>query len=208
MQIFLVRHGETVWNRQRRLQGRADSPLTLRGARLAVAYGQHLSEALAGHDLGEVGFFVSPLGRTRQTASLIADCLGLGEDAFEVDPLLAEHDVGALEGLVWQEIEARHGLTPASWREWDTRAPGGETRSEMFERASAWLARPRPCQTAVVVSHGGLSRTFRAAYLQLGPDERMALEPHSHGLMFELKDGRCTPHLVDDTPPRADAPLG
>jgi len=208
MRIHLVRHGETVWNRQRRLQGRADSPLTLRGARLAVAYGRHLAGALRGEDPASIGFYVSPLGRTRQTASLIADCLGLADDCFVPDPLLAEHDVGALEGLAWEEIEARHGLGREAWRDWDTRPPEGETRREVFERARTWLEEIRPHRTAVVVTHGGLSRAFRAAYLKLGAREGQALEPHSHGRLFELVDGRCIPHVVDREPETPEAPLG
>ena len=208
MRIFLVRHGETVWNRARRMQGRADSPLTLRGARLAEAYGRLLARELDGEAKGRTGFYVSPMGRTRQTASLIADCLGVDLDAFAVDPLLAEHDVGAFEGLGWPEIEARHGVTREDWRDWSTRPPGGETRTEVLARAQAWLAESRPHDIAVLVTHGGLSRTFRAAFLGASERGRVEMTSHDHGRVFVLEGGDVREIVVDDADHPSEAAFG
>jgi probable phosphoglycerate mutase len=208
MRIFFVRHGETVWNREGRLQGQADSPLTLRGVQLSLAYGDFLKGALAATSPDRVGLFMSPLGRTRQTASLLADALGLPLASFAVDPLLAEHDVGVLEGLDWQEIEARHGLTRDAWRRWETRAPGGESRLDVLRRAERWLGEARPHDVAVLVSHGGVSRAFRTACLRLDEAERRGLERHEHGRIFEIEGARCTPHEVVPPEPGPDSPLG
>jgi len=208
MRIFFVRHGETVWNREGRLQGQADSPLTLRGVQLCLAYGDFLKSALAATARERIGFYVSPLGRTRQTASLLGDALGVPLAAFTVDPLLAEHDVGELEGLGWSEIEARHGLTPEIWRRWDTPAPGGETRLDVLNRARRWLGESRTHEISVVVSHGGLSRAFRTAYLGLDDAGRLELERHAHGHVFELDDGACTAHEVVPAEDAPDSPLG
>lgn len=208
MRIFFVRHGETAWNREGRLQGRADSPLTLRGVQLCLAYGDFLESALAGTAPEAIGFYVSPMGRTRQTASLLADALGVPLAAFAVDPLLAEHDVGELEGLDWDEIEDRHGLTREIWRRWDTRAPGGESRLDVLGRARRWLGESRRLDVAVVVSHGGLSRALRTAYLGLGEDERLELERHAHGRIFELADGACRTHEVVPVEAGPDSPIG
>lgn len=211
MRTYFVRHGETVWNRERRLQGQADSPLTLRGAQLAVSYGRHLAEALAGLDLEDahqVGFYVSPLGRTRQTASLIADCLGVNHRAFQIEPLLAEHHVGTFAGMLWDHIEAEHGVSPKTWRNWTTRPPEGETREEVLERTRTWLKQDHGHDVAIVVSHGGLSRAFRAAYLELDAEARMAIQPHPHGSMFRFEDGHCEQIVVADAPQNADSPLG
>lgn len=208
MRIFFVRHGETVWNRASRLQGRADSPLTLRGVQLCAAYGDFLKAALAGVASDRVGFYVSPLGRTRQTASLLADALGVPLERFRVDPLLAEHDVGELEGLDWQQIEARHGISKEIWRRWETRAPGGENRLDVLARARSWLDEKRPYDVAVVVSHGGVSRAFRTAYLELGEEERFAITRHQHGKAFDLDGGRCTWHDIVPVEDAPDSPLG
>lgn len=208
MRVFFIRHGETVWNRDRRLQGRADSPLTLRGVQLCLAYGDFLKSALAAVASERLGLYVSPLGRTRQTASLIADTLGVPLGAFQVDPLLAEHDVGELEGLDWGEIEARHGLTREIWQGWDVRAPGGETRTEVAARARRWLAEPRSHDVAVLVSHGGVSRGFRTVYQDLDDEARVHVERHEHGDVFELANGRATRHAVVPAEDLPHSPLG
>jgi probable phosphoglycerate mutase len=207
VRTYFVRHGETAWNREARLQGQADSPLTLRGVQLCLAYGDFLKAALAGVEPSRIGFYVSPLGRTRQTASLLADVLGVPLASFETDPLLAEHHVGELEGLRWDEIETRHGLTREIWRRWDTRAPGGETRLEVLDRVKGWLGTARGHEIAVVVSHGGVSRAFRTAYLDLDDDARHAIARHEHGQIFELADGRCTTHQVVPLEDTTDSPL-
>ncbi len=208
MRVFFIRHGETAWNRAGRLQGQADSPLTLRGVELCIAYGDFLKSALAGTDPQRIGFYASPMGRTRQTASLLADALGVSLAAFTIDPLLAEHDVGQLEGLDWPEIEARHGLTREAWRQWETKAPGGESRLDVLARARRWLEEARPHDTIVLVSHGGFSRAFRTAWLGLGDDERRALSRHAHGRIYEFEGDVCTPHDVVPIEDGQDSPLG
>lgn len=208
MRLFFVRHGETAWNREGRLQGQADSPLTLRGVQLCMAYGDFLKSALAGTDPGRIGFYASPMGRTRQTASLLADALGVPLGAFTIDPLLAEHDVGELEGLDWREIEARHGLTREIWRRWDTKAPGGESRIDVLGRAKRWLGESRAHDVAVLVSHGGFSRAFRTAWLGLDDEARHAITRHSHGCIFEFEGDACTTHEVVPIEDGQDSPLG
>jgi probable phosphoglycerate mutase len=193
--IYLVRHGETVWNRAGRLQGRGDSPLTLRGIGHATAYGRLLADAL--DSAGSVRIHASPMGRARQTAALIADALGLAGDPVRVDPLLAEHDVGEWTGRTWAEIERETGLGPERLRDWSFRPPGGETRSEMRERAARWLAGREEAAIDVVVSHGGMSRAFRAAFLGLGPRAAAALPPHTHGRLFRLADGEAIEFVAD-----------
>lgn len=206
MEIYFVRHGETVWNRDLRLQGRADSPLTLRGVRLALAYAERLRELLAGVD--DVAVYTSPLGRATQTAAIVADAIGVQAQNAIRDSLLAEQDVGAFEGRSWAQIEQEHGLTTDRYRAWDFRVPDGESRVEMFERARRWLAQPRGCQVAVVVSHGGFSRVFRGAYLALEPPAIMTLPPHDHGRMFRLADGRSEELAVPVGPAVDEAALG
>ena len=183
MTIYLIRHGETVWNRAGRFQGRADSPLTLAGTRLAIAYGEHLREQLG--RAPDVEIHTSPLGRARQTAALIADVLELDTEAIRADERLAEHDVGALEGCTWDEVHARFGLTRERFSAWDFRPPSGESRDEILARARSWLAEPcrRP---AIAVSHGGFSRLLRCAYLGLTPAAMRDLPSHVHGRLFVL----------------------
>ena len=72
--LYLLRHGETAWNLERRLQGSKDSPLTTRGREQAAAMGRALAAELA-CEPGPTIFLRSPLGRTRETASF----LGVGD---------------------------------------------------------------------------------------------------------------------------------
>jgi broad specificity phosphatase PhoE len=206
MKIYYVRHGETVWNREQRLQGQKDSPLTLRGVELAIGYGNWLADRL--RDARDVAFFASPLGRTRQTATIIADCIGHDASEIQLDPLLGEHDVGAFEGMTWEEIGTEHGVTREDWQDWHFRGHGGEARIDVLSRARRWLSMQRAHQTVVVVSHGGFSRAFRAAYLKLDAASAVELDRHDHGKLFCFEAGRCNEHIIDGRAPRAEAPLG
>jgi broad specificity phosphatase PhoE len=69
-EIYLLRHGETEWNTQGRYHGTLDSPLTRRGRKQAEDVGRLLSAILKGRN---VAFYISPLGRTRETAEIICD---------------------------------------------------------------------------------------------------------------------------------------
>ena len=84
--IYLVRHGETTWNRVGRRQGHNDSPLTELGIEQARAAGRVLQRAIA--DIHNVCIETSPLGRARQTALIVGEILGLDPNAILVAPLL------------------------------------------------------------------------------------------------------------------------
>lgn len=101
-EIYLVRHGETEWNRDARIQGRRDSPLTALGRDQARRIGQLLA------DLGLAGLPVSasPLGRVQTTLAIIGEHLALGP--VTLDPRLAEVALGCWEGLTAAEIRAAY----------------------------------------------------------------------------------------------------
>jgi broad specificity phosphatase PhoE len=202
-EIYYVRHGETVWNRLQRLQGRRDSPLTLWGVQLAIAYGDCLQRALAGER--DVEVISSPMARTRQTAAIIADVIGLDADAIAIDERVAEHDVGDWAGRSWEEISRQDGIDPGDRRDWDLRPPAGETRREMLGRARAWLASPRTRAVTILVSHGGFSRVLRGAYLGFEPTGMASVATHTHGRLYRLADG-CADEIVahDSAPPPED----
>src|SRR5712692_8153285 len=113
MTIFLVRHGETEWNRARRYQGWSDSPLTERGIAQAKAIGHRL-RALPEAASAEI--VASPIGRARRTAEIIAECLGRTAP-LRFDERLREISIGAWDGLDRREIRARMGkeFTEFEW---------------------------------------------------------------------------------------------
>ena len=145
MLLYLVRHGETDWNAQRRIQGRTDIPLNDRGREQARRSG----ELLARRTWDAV--VSSPLSRALETATIIADQLGL--PAPSTDGRLIERDYGESEGMDIAEVDRRFpkGTDPE----------GRETPEEVATRALAALldiAEAYPDQAVVVVAHGGLIR--------------------------------------------------
>ena len=146
MLLYLVRHGETDWNRQRRIQGLTDIPLNDTGREQAARTGA----LLAGRHWDTV--MASPLSRALETASIIADAVGL--PAPTTDDRLVERNYGEAEGLDFEELQR---LFPD-----DTPVPGREKRSAVAARAIDALmdiARRHPDEAVIVVSHGGLIRS-------------------------------------------------
>lgn len=196
--LYFVRHGQTHWNRDLRLQGQKDSPLTLKGVHQVVAYGRCLAERLKGGPRPVL--IASPLGRAAQSAALVAEQLAIPYDAIRFDDLLKERNQGILDGLNRAEIAATHAPPEQERRRWDYAAPGGESMAQVFERSQRFLASLPAGQTTVVVAHGVVSRALRAAYLGLTPDQVAGLERHEQDRLFRLADGHiervvCAGHV-------------
>lgn len=185
-EIYLIRHGETEWNAQGRFQGKLDSALTGTGVKQAEAIGRRL----AGLDLAFEAFVCSPLGRTRQTAAIIAASADL--PAAQCDDRLAEVSLGSWDGLTHIDIDAQwpgllDGSTPFDWF---FRSPDGESYDAAFLRAESWL-RERQGAT-VAVSHGLVSRIIRGAYSGLSRTEALRL-PVPQDVIWRLSNGRIDP---------------
>ena len=181
-ELFLVRHGETQWNREGRFQGALDSPLTDRGKSQASALGQRLAKVAAHVERLEV----SPLGRTRQTAKLIVELLPGLSACF--DAALGEVSLGSWDGLTDVDIDAQWPgrLDGSSPFDWYFRSPDGESYEMAFDRASDWLARQDGA--AIVVTHGLFSRVLRGVYLGLPREQALEL-PVPQDQIWRLADG-------------------
>lgn len=141
--IALVRHGETDWNRERRIQGLTDIPLNDTGRQQAAA----TAEAL--RDESWDAIYASPLSRAAETASIMAAGLGLAEPVHV--PELVERRHGALEGL---DPAGRAALEASA-----ATIDGLEPRSAVIERSSAALlalAERHPGGRLLAVAHGGV----------------------------------------------------
>ncbi|MDC8784699.1 histidine phosphatase family protein [Roseateles koreensis] len=161
--ILAIRHGETAWNRETRLQGHLDIPLNTQG----VAQARQLALALKDESVAAV--YASDLQRARQTAEAIADEKGL---PLQLEPRLRERAFGCFEGLTWQEIAERWPAQSEAWRRRDPTfgAEGGEVLQDFYARsvkAVTELARAHPGQTIVVVSHGGVMDCLHRAGMRL-----------------------------------------
>lgn len=155
MQVWLVRHGETLWNRERRFQGHEDIPLSDQGraearACAALLKGLHFD-----------ALFSSDLARASETAELAFAAHGLN---LECDPRFRERHMGVLQGHTREEIPQ---LFPSAWAAFNENAPncevegGGESiamvRDRFFEGLGAIFENWQGKRVGVV-SHGGVAR--------------------------------------------------
>jgi probable phosphoglycerate mutase len=188
--ILLVRHGQTLFNAEGRLQGRLDSPLCDAGVRHAQSQGA-LIRSLIENDAGNYTVVSSPLGRAKTTAEIICRAAELRE--LVVDDRLAEVSLGEWDGLTGPEIDARWpGTRQSSVRlSWAAGCPGAETYQEALQRASEWL-RTYSEQPVVAVSHGVTGSLIRGLYAGLSKDELLRL-PVPHDVVFALTNGRVDP---------------
>lgn len=185
MLITLVRHGETDWNAQRRLQGATDVPLNDTGREQARDAGRRLADRADGAYLA-----ASDLSRARETAEIIGAELGLGEPATY--SALRERSYGEAEGVGLDEFRRRFAGTDI---------PGAETDEHLEQRLRAGLdavaeaARAAGATHVIAVSHGGvIGRLLRAATADAvpAPGQRVV---NGSAHTFSWNDGALT--LVD-----------
>lgn len=182
--LALLRHAPTAWNRDGRMQGRADVPLSEEGrARYAAL---RLPPAVAGFAVR-----VSPLGRARETAAL----LGV---AAETDARLIEMDWGRYEGRTLAELRAAEGAALAAneARGLDFRPPGGESPREVQVRVAPLLAEIATAGAPTLcITHRGVIRAVyawaRAWPLTGKPPDRLA----SAAVQIFALDGAGVPRL-------------
>lgn len=161
--LIFIRHGETDWNVEGRLQGQRDIPLNARGRDQAAAAGRAVRKIVATEAArAALAYVASPLGRARRTMELARAVLGLPPLAYATDARLVELTFGEWEGLTWPEVKARAPYL-ASGREsckWDFVPPGGESYAMLALRVAPWLA--ELAGDTLVVSHGGVARVLLA----------------------------------------------
>jgi probable phosphoglycerate mutase len=168
--IWLVRHGETNFNREQRLQGRIDSDLTREGVGQARAVARWFAARV--DDRGQWTISASPLGRAQTTAGLIAEATGL---AVATDARLTELSIGGWEGKTRAEIETLH--PELAGQPFWMRSPDGEPWAEAAARIGAWLGEwAERDHHVIAVSHAGAGKLLRALYLGLDLDAARALD--------------------------------
>jgi len=158
--ILLARHGETLWNKEQRLQGQLDSPLTATGIKQA----EKLAQALCLHNIS--GIYSSPLNRAYQTA--LACAATCHQDVNVLDALKERH-FGDWQGRLYQEVQAHKYFNEIFKQVTDTPPPNGESALQAQRRifiALKTLALQHKKQTVLVVSHGDLIRSLCALFTQ------------------------------------------
>ena len=152
--VAMLRHGDTAWSAEGRIQGRADVALSDAGRERLRAF--HLPQACAG-----MRVVTSPLARCVETAALI------GAPHAEREPRLVEMSWGAWQGRRLAELRAELGAAMADneARGWDFRPADGETPREVLARLASWLAvvAASECATLAVTHRGVIRAAFAAA---------------------------------------------
>lgn len=178
--VLVVRHGETTWNRDRRVQGWAPTPLTERGRRQAGALADHLAETYEVDRL-----LSSDLRRTRETTVHLARALDC-EPTFEV--AWRERDFGCLQGLGYDDLWAGYpefAVDEVGYAAAEARPESGESLLDVRERVLARWRRLReelhPEETACVIAHGG------PIYLLLGAVKGWDVER----ALLDQEQGNC-----------------
>jgi probable phosphoglycerate mutase len=180
-QFVLLRHAETEWNRERRIQGQQDAPLTSNGRKQAEGWGRALGKYQLDHLVS------SDLGRAKLTADLINQSLKL---SYSLEPRLREQDWGSWSGVKFSDLKA-DDLKVQERRGWHFRPAGGESRLEVLERSQQALvdtARRLRGDRILVVTHGGVIRCllYRLYHRSFLPEEPSLLQSYrSHWLSYD-----------------------
>ncbi len=174
--VYVVRHGQTDWNAEYRLQGQADTDLNATGRWQAGANGRRLAGLIA--EPSGFDFVASPMLRTRHTMELIRSAIGLDPLAYRTDPRLVEISFGDWQGFTFAELEERcPGSTDGRRHaKWDFQPPGdgAESYEMLLERIRPWLDVLR--QPTVCVTHGGVIRCLFRLVADLSKQEAAGLE--------------------------------
>jgi broad specificity phosphatase PhoE len=193
--LYFIRHGETDWNVEGRLQGQHDTPLNRAGLGQAARCGDILRDLLArdGRDPRDFDYVASPLVRARKTMELVRAGLALDPAGYRTDPRLAELSFGRWEGLTFADLKASapdtRALAAREHDKWGFRPPGGESYADLLVRVSAWHA--SVARDTVAVSHGGVARTL---IVHFGVEPPAAAPVHSidQGVVYQFAPGRLT----------------
>lgn len=194
MLIYMIRHGQTDWNAELRMQGQKDIPLNALGRSQATGNGHALQRILADRT-GSFDFVASPLSRTRETMERLRAAMGLSPLEYRADERLVELNFGDWEGHTLAELDL---LWPDSLKarakgKWDFIPPGADAESyEILSwRVGSWLrsiSGPTVC-----VSHGGVMRSvLRLVGGYSGDEAAEANIPQDRILEVDVSAGRTT----------------
>jgi broad specificity phosphatase PhoE len=173
--FYFVRHGETDWNAERRLQGQLDIPLNDVGRLQSAQSGSTLRRLIAAGRKApaDFAFISSPLSRARETMEILRDVLGLPRAGYAVEPRLAELSFGRWEGLTYPEVRALDGLALVlrDRDKWNFAAPQGESYADLLSRVREWHASVEG--DVIVAAHGGVARVLMVLFGVRTPEDAL-----------------------------------
>jgi broad specificity phosphatase PhoE len=188
--LYYVRHGETAWNADGRLQGWHDPALNAVGRRQAAICAGILRDLIEreGRSPTDFPYVASPLQRARQTAEIMRAGLGLAPGDYRVDPRLREISFGEWEGLTFRDVRSRspHALAARERNKWDFVPPGGESYAEVALRMREWYEALDG--DTVVIAHGGTARAL-IAVLGIAPPAEAPSVDIGQGVVYRFANG-------------------
>ena len=182
--IFLVRHGETVWNLEGRYQGKKNSSLTLKGESQAKANAIKLGNNIINFD--EVKIYASPLGRARDTAFIICDELDIDRDKIIFDKRIEEFDYGIFEGQLKSFCQTKY-VTEFNAREadkWNYQIENGESYEIVTKRLKFWLEAIKDEKMVILIAHEMINRALRGLYLNIEHEKTLKLRQPNELLLL------------------------
>ncbi len=185
MLLYCIRHGESSYNAEGRIQGQSDVPLSELGRR----QGEAVAAVLAGEPIEAI--YASPLRRAMQTARPVADALEL---EIHTDRRLMEVHAGVFQDKLRSELDELYPEELACWRSGDPDfvIPGGESRRDLMRRGRAVFDEIRRSgrEQVAVVTHGGLLAAAMKALLEI-PARRHPFVLHNGSIsQLDLTDGQ------------------
>jgi probable phosphoglycerate mutase len=191
--LYYVRHGQTDWNVERRLQGQHDIPLNEIGRAQAVRCGGILRDLFArdGRNAGDLDFQASPLTRARVTMELLRAELGLEPQVYRTDVRLMEMSFVRWEGFTAAELKTREAaaLAARDRDKWNFALPGGESYAQLMVRIRGWYE--SLTGDAVVSAHGGVARAL-IAHLAIAAPEDAAMDDIGQGVVYVIVGNQMT----------------
>ncbi len=184
--IYLIRHGETVWNSEGRYQGQLNSPLTKKGEEQAKANGEKLLKYLK--DIDEFVFYSSPLDRASTTAKIIADVIGFNKENIIFDKRIQEVSYGIFEGKTKEycKSELKEQFEAREANKWSYTLEGGESYETVSIRVKEWLSTLDSNRPIVMVAHEMINRTLRGIYLGLENEVMLKLrQPNDVSILLD-----------------------
>ena len=191
--IYYIRHGETEWNADGRLQGTRDIPLNDLGRKQAADAGSILADLFArdGRSEQSLAFVASPLGRARSTMELVRGALELPPADYSIDDRLREIGYGDWEGSTLRQMQASDPEVFAKRQadKWTVPPPGGESYAAVQIRMRDWY--DSLLVDTVAVAHGGTARALMVA-LGIETSASAADLTIEQGVVYVFGDGGLT----------------
>ncbi|MGO4999331.1 histidine phosphatase family protein [Oceanisphaera sp. W20_SRM_FM3] len=185
--IYLLRHGQTQFNAELRLQGHCNSDLTPLGLAQANAMANTLANLLDKPQ--DWALYSSPLGRAQQTAHIIRERLQLSPSGVQLDERLMEVGLGEWEQQRAPDLKLQYPHISQHVLSWYLKAPGAETLAHAQQRLSSWLQDPALPAQVLVVAHGLSGALLRGVYANLN-EQAIWQQEIPQDAFFKLHNGQ------------------